>query len=277
MDNLTVPSFDDIKDLINATSTPIAEETVTVRPTVDLPSATPTVIPTEEPYATPTVEVTSLPTESPTEVPTHEPTRPATPSTVDIYERTNRYKPLYEQNNDTIGWIKIAGTKIDYPVMQRKDEVNYYLKRDFYGNFSNYGVPYVMEICDIQQSDNLIIYGHHMKNGSMFSNLIYYQRNKMSYYKTHMDIQFDTFANGDATYRIFAAINASDDDELLHFTDAGSKEEYDDFISKCKQRSLFDTGITPAYGNKLITLATCRFNWSGQINGKFIVVAVKIS
>lgn len=270
--------FEDIKDLIPKSPivtspteiiTEIPNRTVSVTPTLIIPTVTPERTPTDLPEKTPDFVQTPTPVLTPVSTPT-----PTTP--VDVFDRTNGYKAVYEQNTDTIGWIKIEGTKIDYPVMQRKDEPNYYLKRDFYGNYSDYGVPYVMEECDVGTSDNLIIYGHHMKNGSMFSNLIYYQRKKLNYYNSHKDIQFDTFENGDATYRIFAAIEAGNDDDILHFISAENKEVYDKFISECKRRSLFDTGITPQYGDKLITLATCRFDWMGKINGKFLVIAVKI-
>ena len=82
------------------------------------------------------------------------------------------YAELYEQNNDLIGWICIGDTKINYPVMQSLDEPNFYLKHGFDRGYTDYGCPYVGENCDVSKpSDNLIIYGHHMKNGSMFSDL----------------------------------------------------------------------------------------------------------
>ena len=69
---------------------------------------------------------------------------------------------LYQQNCDLVGWISIADTNINYPVMQSVNEPNFYLKHGFDKEHSDYGCPYVQEDCDVQEpSDNLVIYGHH--------------------------------------------------------------------------------------------------------------------
>lgn len=70
---------------------------------------------------------------------------------------------LYQQNGDLVGWISIADTNINYPVMQSVNEPNFYLKHGFDKEYSDYGCPYVQEDCDVQEpSDNLVIYGHHI-------------------------------------------------------------------------------------------------------------------
>ena len=77
---------------------------------------------------------------------------------------------LYRQNSDLVGWICVEDTNINYPVMQTVDNPNYYLKRGFDKEYSSYGCPYVQEDCDVlKPSDNVVIYGHHMNNGSMFA------------------------------------------------------------------------------------------------------------
>ena len=78
---------------------------------------------------------------------------------------------LHEENPDCIGWITIEGTVIDYPVMYHPGEKNYYLHRDFDGNYSAAGSLFISEICDPESCDNLLIYGHHMNSGSMFAAL----------------------------------------------------------------------------------------------------------
>lgn len=78
------------------------------------------------------------------------------------------YQELYLQNNDMVGWIKIEDTKINYPVMQSKDNPNFYLKHGFDKAYTDYGCPYVQENCDMElPSDNIIIYGHHMNDGRL--------------------------------------------------------------------------------------------------------------
>ena len=88
------------------------------------------------------------------------------------------YSELFNMNKDMIAWIKINGTTLDYPVMQTKDRPNYYLRKNFYKEYSYYGTPYLQENCDINNSDNLIIYGHHINNSKMFGvcHRLYYKR-----------------------------------------------------------------------------------------------------
>ena len=87
----------------------------------------------------------------------------------DLPEQTafEKYAAVYEQNSDLVGWISIDGTRIDYPVMQTIDNPNYYLKHSFEKQYSDYGVPYAQENYDLGLSNNCVIYGHHMNNGSM--------------------------------------------------------------------------------------------------------------
>ena len=95
-----------------------------------------------------------------------------TPKKVTAFEK---YAEVYAQNSDLVGWISIPSTRIDYPVMQTKDSPDFYLKHAFDKSYSSYGVPYIQENCDIGLSDNLVLYGHHMNNGSMFSDLCKYE------------------------------------------------------------------------------------------------------
>ena len=86
------------------------------------------------------------------------------------------YLELYRQNEDMVGWIKVEDTNINYPVVQSVNEPNFYLKHKFDKTYSAYGCPYVQENCDVQKpSDNIIIYGHHMNDGSMFTGLMKYR------------------------------------------------------------------------------------------------------
>ena len=82
-----------------------------------------------------------------------------------------KYQELYLQNEDMVGWLSIAGTIINYPVMQSRNNPNFYLKHNFEKEYSDLGTPYVQENCDIAESDNLVIYGHHIKGGKMFGAL----------------------------------------------------------------------------------------------------------
>ena len=184
------------------------------------------------------------------------------------------YAALYEQNPDTVGWLKIDGTVINYPVMQTPDRVDYYLKRDFNGASSAYGCLYVRETCDVfAPSDNVTIYGHHMKNGSMFGSLKKYR--SQSFWEKHATVQFDTLYE-QHTYTIFAVFTttASVGQGFPYhaFDDAADEADFDEFVANCKSLSLYDTGITPRYGDKLLCLSTCEYS---QVNGRLVVVAVR--
>ena len=181
---------------------------------------------------------------------------------------------LYLENSDMVGWIQIEGTNIDYPVMQTPADPNYYLKHDFEKHYTDYGCPFMQADCDaLRPSDNLIIYGHNMKDGSMFADLAKY-RNK-DFWQNHKTVWFDT-ALGSCAYEIFAVIHttvqadAADAFPFYRFVNAASPEDFADYVSACKARALYDTGISAEYGDKLLTLSTCDDITN---NGRLLVIA----
>ena len=182
---------------------------------------------------------------------------------------------LHEKNPDCVAWITIEGTVIDYPVMYRPSQKNYYLHRDFNGNHASVGALFIAENCDPDDGDNVIIYGHHMNSGKMFAALNKYK--KQSFYKEHKRIVYETL-NGQETYEIMFAfttpVYTGHDFAYYAFSKANSAEEYDAYISACRERALYDTGVTAQYGDKLLTLSTCEYS---QKNGRMVVVARKIN
>lgn len=186
------------------------------------------------------------------------------------------YKELYEMNPDTVGWIKIDGTEIDYPVMQRPSETDYYLYKDFDGNQSRRGSLYAREVCDVNKpSDNITIYGHHMADGSMFAALNDYTSKEA--WENNSLITFDTLTEYHV-YKIFAVFktsaNLGEGFSYHQFVDAANEAEFNDFVSTCKKLAFYDTGITPVYGDKMICLSTCEYT---QDNGRLVVAAVRIT
>ena len=166
-----------------------------------------------------------------------------------------KYRAVQEQNSDFVGWLSIPGTNIDYPVMQTVNEPNFYLKRGF----------------DKQYSD----YGHHMNNGTMFADLCKYESE--DFYQEHKTIRFDTLS-GFGEYEIVAVFKTVAYSEqgfkYYHFTRAESAEDFDAYITQCKALSLYDTGVTVEYGDRLITLSTCEYS---RKNGRMVVVAKRIA
>ena len=189
-------------------------------------------------------------------------------------EKQASYRNLYLKNPDMVGWIQIEGTNIDYPVMQTPADPTYYLKHDFEKNYTDYGCPFMQANCDaLAPSDNLIIYGHNMKDGSMFADLAKYR--SKDFWQTHKTVWFDTEL-GSSAYEIFAVIHTTvqaDDADAFPFywfVDAASPEEFADYVSACKAQALYDTGISAQYGDKLLTLSTCD---NITDNGRWLVIA----
>ena len=184
----------------------------------------------------------------------------------------DQYGELFAQNPDMIGWISIDGTGMDYPVMQTPDRPDFYLNHDFEKKHSDYGVPYAAESCKIDpQSDNITIYGHHMKSGKMFGVLEKY-RNE-AFYREHPLIRFDTRA-GFGTYEIIAAFKVHPNDFKYNlFINAVDETEFDGHVRQCKALSFYNTGLTAVYGDKLISLSTCD---NSRQNNRIVVVARKV-
>ncbi len=190
-------------------------------------------------------------------------------------EILKEYAPIYNLNPDVVGWIEIEGTRINYPVMQTPEWVNYYLTRDFNGETSRHGAIYINESADIKlPSDNVTIYGHKMKDGTMFAALHDYK--KQSFFKEHPYITFDTIFEHHE-YQILSVFittaNREDSFNYHEFVD-GDEQTFSDYVAKCKELSLYDTGVDAVYGDKLITLSTCEHNIA---DGRLVVVAKRIS
>ena len=187
------------------------------------------------------------------------------------------YQPFFDQNPDLVGWIKVPDTKINYPVLQSMpDNKDYYIDHDFYHRPRGAGAIYVRETCDVfQPSDNVTIYGHHMKDMSMFAGLDYYA-NK-SWWETHQTFTFDTIFEHH-TYQVMGifrtSANVGEGFSYHQFENAANEKEFDLFVETVKALSLYDTGVTAEYGDKLICLSTCEYSMN---NGRLVVVAKRIS
>lgn len=186
------------------------------------------------------------------------------------------YQTLYQKNKKLIGWLKIADTIIDYPVMQTSNN-EYYLDHNYNQEYDKNGSLFLDYTCSIYpRSTNLIIYGHHMKSGQMFGQLQKYA--KESYYKDHKIIRFDTIYEK-GTYEVMYVFRSQvyNVDDLVfkyyQFINANSGKEFDSYMKEMAEMSLYDTGVKAEFGDSLITLSTCD---NSQEDGRFVVVAKKI-
>lgn len=194
-----------------------------------------------------------------------------------VLEILPEYKDLYEMNNDLVGWIKVEDTKINYPVLQTApDNKDYYIDHDFYHRGRGCGAIYVRETCDVfEPSDNVTIYGHHMKDKSMFAGLDYY-RDK-SFWEKHKTFTFDTLYEHH-TYEVIAIFKTSANNgqgfPYHRFENAKDEAAFDEFINTVKSLQMYETGVTAEYGDKLVCLSTCEYTLN---NGRLVVVAKRIT
>lgn len=193
-----------------------------------------------------------------------------------IPEVLDEYKNLYNSNKRLIGWLKIDDTKIDYPVMQTTNN-EYFLNHNFNQQSDRNGALFLDKDCDVlEPSTNLIIYGHHMKSGNMFGTLDKYSSEE--FYKEHPVIQFDSiYEKGiyEVMY-VFRSRIYSEEDVVFkyyQFIDAGSEQEFNSNMQEMASMSLYDTGVTASYGDRLLTLSTCDYYVD---DGRFVVVAKRV-
>lgn len=190
-------------------------------------------------------------------------------------ETTSPYEILKERNPDFFGWLSIPGTVLDYPVMHTPEDEEYYLHRNFDGGDSQSGVPFLAADC-FEGCGNYLIYGHNMKNGTMFATLLSYADRE--YWEQHPTICLSTSA-GDEAYTVLAAFyseaypqDAAGVFRYYRYTDLREAGVFEEYVEQVRAAALYDTGVSAAYGDQLLTLSTCSYHTS---NGRFVVVARK--
>ena len=186
---------------------------------------------------------------------------------------------LLKENSDFKGWITVPNTKIDNPIYQT-DNNDFYLTHNQQKQKSVYGALFFdckNVITESETDKNLVIYGHHMKNGSMFANLTKYKQ--LSFYKQNPTIEFSTLYKK-GTYKIYAAfvLNASkaDDNDYIYNISRKSfidDDDFDSWVNEARERSLINTGVDVKNGDNIITLVTCTYDFD---NARFVVMAREI-
>ena len=181
---------------------------------------------------------------------------------------------LQEENPDFTAWLTLPGAGLDYPVMYTPEEPEYYLHRAFDGSYAAGGTPFLGANCDID-SDCCIIYGHNMKNGSMFGNLDKYL--EKSFWQDNPAFDLDTAAEL-REYRIFAVVRCrllnQDEAGFRYYQTAGDLSD-EDFARLCgwlMTNSLYDTKVTPTSDQQIVILSTCSYHTD---NGRFIVAGCR--
>ena len=182
------------------------------------------------------------------------------------------YQELAEINPDFVGWIFIDGTNIDYPVMQTLWEPEYYLHRNFTREYSYAGVPFVGTGDIKAEKEDIFIYGHNMRNGTMFADLLKYKEKQ--YLQDHPVIRLDTLWER-RQYEIFAVLDVSEEEwsqEGGMFNNYGTnfilnRKEY---LKKLEKRSLCKNNITAEINDRLLFMVTCSYQ---KENSRIVIVA----
>ncbi len=187
------------------------------------------------------------------------------------------YKTLTETNPDCMGWIQIPETNINYPVMYAPTQVDKYLYRDFEGKYLYRGLPFLDEQTRLNESQNYIIYGHHMADGTAFHDLVKYLNSE--WVKEHQYMYLNT-AYGEGIYQVMDVVITKiflQDDECFKYykyTGVLNEEEFNTYVYYMNKMSSYNSGITAAYGDQLVSLSTCFRNYDPD--GRLVVVFKRI-
>ena len=187
-----------------------------------------------------------------------------------------QFRKLVLQNPDFAGWLTIAGTKVDYPVMHRQDDNDFYLSHNFEGEYDVNGLLILDKRCSVDGTDdNVLIHGHNMKSGFMFGALRNYKSE--DFYKEHPTIKFDSLYQ-ENVYDIIAVFlssvdsNSGTDFKYYDYISITNEAVFDAYINGIKAQSLYDIPYSAKYGDHLISLSTCDYT---KRDGRLVVVGRK--
>lgn len=187
-----------------------------------------------------------------------------------------KFRVLYHENPDFAGWLKIGGTKIDYPVMSRAGDNNYYLDKNFTHQKDKNGLLILDYRSDVlAEKQNIIIYGHNMRTGVMFGTLKQYK--DKNFCEAHPTIQFDSLYE-EGEYQVVAALLsevAYEDEDVFRYYDAigiSTEESFQAFKNNIYQNAIYTIGDELQYGDSCLVLSTCD---NYKEDGRFVVVAKK--
>lgn len=168
------------------------------------------------------------------------------------------FKSLKEKNPDTIAWLKVNGTNIEYPVVKANDN-EFYMTHSFDKSKNKAGWIFMDYKNKLDgNNENMVIYGHNRKDGSMFGTLKKVLTNDWLDNENNFSISFITESER-AKYQVFSVYKIEIEDYYIT-TRFETDEKFEEFVNKIKSRSVKDFGITPRAGDNILTLSTCANN-----------------
>lgn len=205
-----------------------------------------------------------------------------TDSTIIYNEDTKKnvlpeFNDLIKKNPETVGWLKIEGTDIDFPVVQRDNDNQYYLSHSFDGKEDKNGSIFMDSRCSITKPTlNTIIYGHNMKSGMMFGKLSAFL--KKDYYEKNNTIEFNTIYEK-RKYKIIAVCLsevAHENDSSFRYYDfiqPGTQGEWDQFHKYVAEKNIYGADIDMSNQDQLLTLSTCN---DYMKDGRLFILAKRV-
>lgn len=190
---------------------------------------------------------------------THQTETPESTSAADVPTEQEPAFPtfLQQENTDLAAWLTVPGTDVDYPVMLTPQDMEYYLHRDFYKKYASSGTPFFDTRCaPPMEADSLLIYGHNMRNGTMFTTLNRYENSSFGAEYPTLTLLLPEETR---TYQLFAVlqINTATDSDLYGCAGQLTQEQFEGFVQAFRERAEYTTDVQPQYGDRLLVLSTC--------------------
>ena len=202
-----------------------------------------------------------------------------------IYEKSTEYKKadksyeqirvekeeenLYDKYEDYRGWIKIDNTNINYPIVQGKDN-SFYLNKDINKNYLSSGSIFMNYLNNRFNDENTVLFGHHMRNKTMFAQLKKYKEKEFFYGDNDIEIEVE---NGKVLkYKVFSAYVTDSKDNYIK-TNFDDKDQYKEFLEDIKNKSQYKSDIDVNENDKIITLSTCSYEFNDArmvVHGKLL-------
>ena len=188
----------------------------------------------------------------------------------------DKFKYLLSINKDVKAWIFISGTAIDYPVLYSADKSEFYLNHNYKKQKSRYGSIFIDPTCENTiNAKNIILHGHHMKDGSMFADLMKFS--DVEFYKQNPVIEFNT-PQEEASWKIvsiFKTNTLAEQGKIFNYliSEFDTTAKFLEFAREIKIRSLIDIPVNINKNDRLLTLSTCSYEFP---EFRTVVVARKV-
>jgi len=184
-------------------------------------------------------------------------------------ENEDNNNSLYNKYKDYRGWIKVDNTNIDYPIVQGKDN-SFYLDKDINKNYISSGSIFMNYLNNGFKDDNTVLFGHNMRNKTLFAQLKKYKEKEFFYGNNDIEIEIEDGKT--LKYKVFSAYVTDANDNYIKTT-FDNKTQYKEFLEIIKNKSIYKPNIDVNENDKIITLSTCSYEFNDArmvVHGKLL-------